>query len=923
MIASTTKGGLLGIGITVAGAGFRVNDSILITGGGGSGATANVATVNTSGIVHPNSYNIMASIIDLVANNPIFNVSSNIYESFAYANLATISINTSNLTVNTGSGASVTYINLSGTVANSNVFFQTYDQINVRNTIVTIISSNTLSNTIIVSPGLAGNIVSNTLQIIKKANAYTTIQNASAFWAFSNCGPVESCFVINSGNNYSVIPSLSIQGNTSIKSLGILGRMEIIDGGLNYQVGNKLEFINPPGAYGDRASANVTAVAANGKITQVRFEALPGEVPGGMGYAGVGSTSGYNPALLPSVNVASATGNGANIVVRTLLGYGETLISTLATVGTILSLKLVSGGSGYSTPPTINLANMSAGSGGIATASIATGAYIYPGRYINDDGLLSSYNFLEDRDYYQNYSYVVRVNAALKDYRKVLLDLTHPAGTRLFGQYLIPRDDISLIVNTHTTATNTKLLLSTYQVQTSDALLTGVYNVKTLSASYQPDIRQGSYALRSNVSGTYDSRNQTIVVNYPSHWLRTGDNVYLMFANATSNVTNGFYTITTANTNYFVVSIKNGNTSFVVLPTNTSNLTANSGIGNTNNYITLSQWVANSNVVINVGDTLNVGGNLVSVVYTNLSSNTIIVFPGVAGNLVANTVRVNTAQYNAYGNVRIFDPSISLFVDTSLVAGDNVFVNFLTSNTALANDRYTVLFANSSVVKVRHKNVVTGNSFSGNVNVHTKTVTVTSAAHGLANGETIAISFYTGDTGNVSNGLYNVSSAGANTFNITSANSLTTSGLARINTSNILMNVTSHGFSTNNSVYMWFRSGDTSNSNGYYTVTVLNSNVFSIINSKLLTSNGNGNLTVYRNFMNVTINRASHGFSVGQNAVVQFETGNLANIANGIYRVNSVANTNTYNILHNAITISGNISNLLSNANGTVYVSVT
>lgn len=746
--------------------------------------------------------------------------------------------------------------------------------------------------------------------IVDPANAW--ISNSMSAWTFANCGPIESCFVINSGNNYSVIPTLSVQGNTVIKSLGILGRLEIIDGGLNYQVGNKLQFINPFGSYGSGASANVTAVAANGKITQVKFEALPGEISGGAGY------DLYN---LPSVNVSTTTGNGANIIVKSLLGYGDNLTGSTGAIGTIVSLKLVSGGSGYTSAPTLNLANMTMGTGGVATATIATGAYTYPGRYINDDGHLSSFNFLEDRDYYQNYSYVVRVNASLKDYRKPIRELTHPAGTRLFGQYLIPRDDVPLLINTETSASNSKLYISTYKVQTSDVLKNGVYNVKTIGASYQPDIRQGTYVLRSNVSASYDSRNKTVVVNSPSHWLRSGDNVFLQFSNASANVTNGYYTITSTNTNYFVVSIKNGNTSFVVLPTNTSNLTANTGYGNTNSYVTLTQWSSNSNVNINVGDSVNIGGNLVSVVYTNLSSNTIIVSPALPGNLVANTVRVQTAPYNAYGNVKIYDPIISLFVGTSQIAGDNVFVQFSSSNTALANDRYTLLSANSNVLKIRHRDIVSAGSFSGNVNVHTKTVTVTSTGHNLANNESVFILFYTGDTSNTSNGLYVVRDASQNTFNITAANSVTTSGLATIKTSNLIMNVTSHGFTTNNSVYIWFTSGDTANlENGYYTVTVLNSNQFSLIHDTIPTSNGN--LTVYRNYMNVTINRTNHGFSLGSNVAVMFETGDLANIANGIYLVNSVANTNTYNIMHNAITISGNISNVLSNTSGTVYVSV-
>lgn len=828
IINSTTKGTLISIGVSFGGAGFRSNDSILVSGGGGSGAAANVLTVNTDETYHPNTYNVISSLISLEANTQIGNL---------------------------------VYTNLNSTNANS------------------------------------------------------WISNAVSAWSFANCGPIVSCFVINSGNNYSALPSLSAQGNTVIRTLGILGRLEIIDGGLNYSVGDKLEFFNQTGYYGSGASANVTSVEANGKILTVKFEALPGEIPGG---------TGYDPLTLPSVNVSTTTGNGANIIVRSLIGYGDDLAGSTSSIGKILSLRLISGGSGYTSAPTINLANMTSGSGGIAVSTIATGTYTYPGRYINDDGHLSSYNFLEDRDYYQNYSYVVRIEASLKDYRKSLEELTHPAGTKLFGQYLIRSDrDIQSVINVESSAANAKFYLSTYQVQTSDVLKSGVYNVKTLAATYEPTILSGTYGIAANTIVAYDSRNSSIIVNSPSHKFRPTDNVYLQFANATANITNGLYTVTSSNTNYFSVSVKNGNTSFVVLPTNTSNLVANTGYGNTNNYVTLTQWVSNSNVVIKVGDSINVGGNLVSVVYTNLSSNTIIVFPGLPGNLESNTVFVNTEPYNAYGNVKVFDTIINLFVTHSdLMSGDNVYVKFMSSDTSLANDRYTILSANSKVVKIRHNDASNAVSTSGNVNVHTRTVTVTSNNHALSNSENVYLSFYgSGDTSNVVNGLYSISSVTQNTFVITSTNSVISGASAFIKTANVTMNIASHGFTTNDSVYLWFTSGDTANlTNGYQTVTVLDADRFSIIDD--LVPSANGNVTVYRNYMNVTINRTSHGFAVGNNVSVMFETGNLANISNGIYKVNAVANSNTYNIMHNAITISGNISNLIDNSTGQVYVSI-
>lgn len=872
LTANLFSGVLTSVSLANGGIGYVEGASVPVEGGGGSGAQVIILSTTKGAL----------SGIGVISGGDGTGYRSN-----------------DSILVSGGGGSGAT-ANVLSVNTDESIHPNTY---NVIASIISLEANTAIGNT------TYSNLVSS---ISDPANAW--ISNSMSAWSFSNCGPIQSCLVLNAGNNYSTLPSCSPQSNTVIRSFGIIGRLEIVNGGLNYQVGDKLEFINPIFSYGSGASANVTAVAANGKITQVRFEALSGEIPGG---------AGYDPLKLPTVNVATSTGNGANIIVKSLLGYGGDLLGSASDIGKIVSLGLISGGIGYTSAPTINLANMSSGSGGIATSTIATGIYTYPGRYINDDGHISGYNFLEDRDYYQNYSYVVRINASLKEYRKALHELTHPAGTRLFGQYLIsPSNNIENPIDVQNYTTNTKFYLSTYEIQTSDVLKNGVYNVNTLSATYEPHIHSGTFAIKSNVSATYSSGSLAITINYPSHNFIRGDNVYLQFANATANITNGFYTVTSANANSFFVSTKNGNTTFVVLPTNTSNLTASSGYGNTNNYVTLSHWVANSNVIINVGDSVNVGGNLVSVVYTNLSSNTIIVFPGLPGNIVSNTVFVKTASYNAFGNVKVYGTKIDLFVDdTSLIPGDNVYVNFKTSDTSFANDRYTLLSANSKVLTIRHRDVVNVSTYTGNVNVHTRTVFVTSNNHGLSNGENVFVSFNSGDTGNATNGLYRVSGASQNTFNVTTANSVVIGGSLMLKTANLIMNVASHGFSTNDSVYIWWTSGDTANlDNGYHTVSVLSNNEFSITHDTIPSTNGN--MTVYRNFMNVTINRTGHGFTAGQNVAVQFETGNLANISNGVYLVNSVANTNTYNILHDAITITGNINNLIANANGTVYVSV-
>ena len=54
----------------------------------------------------------------------------------------------------------------------------------------------------------------------------------------------------NRGENYVTAPVISAQANSRIRSLGILGKMKIVDGGQNYVIGDTIEFINNYGSYG-------------------------------------------------------------------------------------------------------------------------------------------------------------------------------------------------------------------------------------------------------------------------------------------------------------------------------------------------------------------------------------------------------------------------------------------------------------------------------------------------------------------------------------------------------------------------------------------------------------------------------------------------------------------------------------------------
>lgn len=66
-----------------------------------------------------------------------------------------------------------------------------------------------------------------------------------------------------------------------------------------------------------------------------------------------------------------------------------------------------------------------------------SGIIQFPGRYIDTKGFLSWNNRLQDNYYYQEFSYVVRVSELLSKYKEIVKSLLHPAGTKMFADYVI------------------------------------------------------------------------------------------------------------------------------------------------------------------------------------------------------------------------------------------------------------------------------------------------------------------------------------------------------------------------------------------------------------------------------------------------------------------------------------------------------
>ena len=259
--------------------------------------------------------------------------------------------------------------------------------------------------------------------IISSPNADTRIVDAMQTFTLIGLGPIESLALSNGGSRYISSPTVDAISNTTLRSYGSLGRMQVLTGGKNYAVGDTITFTNAPGDSGFGARANVINVTSTGAIRKVGFVKWNDEPLGGSGYK-----------KLPTAVISSINGSGAQVAVTSTMGDGEIINSLVSVYGSVRDIEIIDPGQGYTYPATANFMGYGDNTA-YGYAEISTGYNELNGRFLNDDGFPSSYNFLQNKDYYQNFSYVMILRKSLTEYRDVVKNLIHPVGTKMFGEY--------------------------------------------------------------------------------------------------------------------------------------------------------------------------------------------------------------------------------------------------------------------------------------------------------------------------------------------------------------------------------------------------------------------------------------------------------------------------------------------------------
>jgi hypothetical protein len=469
-VTANIYGGINSILVTAPGSGYSVGNTVIIESSSGSGANAYISRVSSGNIA---SLSLADGGAGFIANGYIL-----------FSGGGGSNSNAQYVTVDT----SGRYHPNTYTIFNSIINYEANTTLNTAN-------YSNLNHTQVALP-----------------NANTYLINALSSFAYGPCGPITSVVLNSPGTNYTSIPIVDAIANSTVKSVGILGKMEVVSRGLGYIVGDRIEFWNVLGGSGYGANAEVSSVLGNGAINTVSFTANTGWITGGQG---------YSQSLLPLANVRTSTGTGANVMVRAIIGDGESFNIGTSTIGRVEEITLTSRGDGYTSAPTINLTQSGDGTAQ-AVATFISGVYEYPGRYRNDDGFLSSYNFLQNRDYYQNYSYVVKIRKALSEYKGYLQSITHPTGMKIFGEYTHENEHEALNSN-ETYITDSKIIYKT-----------GPYLV----------------ANTSNASN--------IKISYTGHSITANSNVYVEFLSGdTANLTNAIYTAYVTSNNVFYISHAN------------------------------------------------------------------------------------------------------------------------------------------------------------------------------------------------------------------------------------------------------------------------------------------------------------------------------------------------------------------------------
>ena len=212
-----------------------------------------------------------------------------------------------------------------------------------------------------------------------------------------------------------------------------------------------------------------------------------------------------------------------------VLGENAVITADIGANGSIKSARVIDSGFSYKPKETITFS-----SSGRVNAIQATGIITIDGianaegYYASTRGHVSSARgFIQDSNFYQEFSYEVEASIALTRYRDVALRLIHPAGQKFFGKFKVSTNAMSQSVSTSLIRTR-KVATGTIAINNNANTITGTDTQLTTEFTNGQTIIIGPinnvfYQARLNIVSSATSAN--LAVNW-THGNITGANAH-------------------------------------------------------------------------------------------------------------------------------------------------------------------------------------------------------------------------------------------------------------------------------------------------------------------------------------------------------------------------------------------------------------
>ena len=128
----------------------------------------------------------------------------------------------------------------------------------------------------------------------------------------------------------------------------------------------------------------------------------------------------YNNLYEPDSENGGYYGRNGELTVATPLG------------GQVTEVTISEPGFGYQDTPAMTFSGTSDGNAAVTGSLTVTRTK--PGSYVGESGFTSSQKKVQDNDYYQDFSYVLKTTDSVNVWKNDVLKLLHPAGLKLFGE---------------------------------------------------------------------------------------------------------------------------------------------------------------------------------------------------------------------------------------------------------------------------------------------------------------------------------------------------------------------------------------------------------------------------------------------------------------------------------------------------------